>query len=222
MVAGGVRGRGRRRRTSGAGPGAYRDCARRRHAPRHIAPARLPIRTAAAARPSGSRARRCARGARHAAAGMRARAAQVEARAPASGSCRGPAPAAPRTAGRARARRGRCRRRSSPNSRSRSSGVSARRPSTLALKFGATRSTVSIIRSATSSRASSQVRAGPHAARRSGCTCWQNRLATCMPGGASDVVDDRRNQHLDDRRARPAVACARRSTRAPCRRATAR
>ena len=40
------------------------------------------------------------------------------------------------------------------------------------------------MRSATSSRASSHVRPGSTAGR-SGCACWQNRLATCAPGGAS-------------------------------------
>ncbi len=71
-----------------------------------------------------------------------------------------------------------------PNSRSRSSGVSTRRPSTLAAKLGAWRFTVAIMRSATSSRTSSHVRPGSAAAR-SGFACWQNRLATCAPGGAS-------------------------------------
>ena len=62
-------------------------------------------------------------------------------------------------------------------------------------------STVAIIRSATSSRWSS------HDAPSGNCgaTCWQNRLATCWPGGRKRVVERRGDQHLHHRLAAPAV-----------------
>ena len=61
--------------------------------------------------------------------------------------------------------------------------------------------TVSITRSANSSLASSQLRPSG----RCGATCCTNRLATCLPAGASDVVERRGDQHLDHRLARPAA-----------------
>ena len=67
-----------------------------------------------------------------------------------------------------------------PKVRSRSSGERIIRPRTAALKLGAQALTVSMIRSAAASRTSSQERPSG----RSGANCWQNRLATCWPGGA--------------------------------------
>ena len=57
------------------------------------------------------------------------------------------------------------------------------------------------MRSATSSRWSSQDLPSGN----SGATCWQNRLATCWPGGRERVVERRGDQHFDDRLAAPAV-----------------
>src|SRR6202158_5204764 len=69
---------------------------------------------------------------------------------------------------------------SRPNWRSRSSGDRICRPITLEAKPGAYLSTVAIMRSATSSRWSSH----DWPSGNCGATCWQNRLATCSPGGA--------------------------------------
>lgn len=74
----------------------------------------------------------------------------------------------------------------SPNVRSRSSGDSAVIPTMLARKFGAAAVTLSMIAAAAASaaaaaRSSSQLRPSG----RTGENCCANRLATCMPGGAS-------------------------------------
>ena len=114
------------------------------------------------------------------------------------------APAAPRRAGRATARRGRCRRR---RGRTRARGRAATAIGARArwrAKSGAKRSTVAIMRSATSSRASSHVRPGCTAPQ-IGMHVLAEQARDVLARRRERVVDRRRNQHLDDRLARPAA-----------------
>ena len=91
----------------------------------------------------------------------------------------------------------------SPNSRSRSSGDSARRPSTLALKFGATP-----IDGVDHQVGDLVARVVPRSARRDPRQVRMHVLAEeardVHAGRRERIIDDRRNQHLDDRRRRPA------------------